>query len=66
MEQALDEQYLGILKDPEKIILPLIYESNSQKLYYYEKWTQTNITVLRFASNYIKKQLKKYQTNNNK
>ena len=62
IEQALDEQYLGILKDPFKIILPLIYEKISQKLYYYEKWTQANITLLRVGTNYIKKQIKNYNT----
>ena len=61
IEQSLDEQYLGILKDPLKIILPLIYEKSSQKLYYYEKWTQANITLLRVGTNYIKKQIKSYQ-----
>lgn len=63
MEEALDEQYLGILEDPFKIILPLIYDNSSQKLYYYEKWTQANITLLRVGTNYIKKQIKNYQTN---
>lgn len=40
----------------------LIYEKSSQKLYYYEKWTQANITLLRVGTNYIKKQIKSYKT----
>ncbi|MBR2909828.1 MAG: hypothetical protein IKC11_05785 [Clostridia bacterium] len=55
LEKVLDEQYLDILKDPIKIIVPLIFEKNSQKLYYYEKWTKLNITLLAVATNYVKR-----------
>ena len=54
----LDEQYLHILKDPIKIIVPLIFETNSQTLYYYEKWTKLNITLLAVATNYVKRLIK--------
>ncbi len=55
LEKVLDEQYLDILKDPIKIIVPFIFETNSQKLYYYEKWTKLNITLLAVATNYVKR-----------
>ena len=55
LEKVLDEQYLDILKDPIKIIVPLIFEINSQKLYFYEKWTKLNITLLAVATNYVKR-----------
>lgn len=58
LENVLDEQYLDILKDPIKIIIPLLFETNSQKLYYYEKWTKSNITLLAVATNYIKRLMK--------
>ena len=58
LEKVLDEQYLDILKDPIKIILPVIFEKTSQKLYYYEKWTKLNITLLAVATNYVKRLMK--------
>ena len=57
LEEELDVQYLDILKDPEKIIVPIIYHVDLKNIYYYEKWTKLNITILAVATNYIKKLL---------
>lgn len=58
LESLLDEQYLNIVKDPRKYIIPIIYENNSQKIFYYQKWSNLNISPLATITKRIKNWLK--------
>ena len=55
LENLLDNQYLGILKAPLEVVIPVVYESTTNKLYYYEKWTKLNFTLLAVGTKFIKK-----------
>ncbi len=58
LEELLDEQYLQMLKDPIKISVPIIYEKQTNSIYYYEKWSAMNITLLKSGTNDVKKWFK--------
>lgn len=57
IEDLLDMQYLDILKDPYKVIIPIVFEKATNKIYYYEKWSKFNITLLKQATNFVLKEI---------
>ena len=57
LENLLDMQYLDILKDPYKVIIPIIFEKATNKIYYYEKWSKLNITLLKKATKFVLKEI---------
>lgn len=57
LEDLLDLQYLDILKDPYKVIIPIIFERATNKIYYYEKWSKLNITLLKKSTNFVLKEI---------
>lgn len=55
LERALDRQYIAAWYDPYRVVIPIIYERSTNKIYYYEKWSKLNFTLLAFATNHVKK-----------
>lgn len=54
LERMLDRQYIGVWYDPYRVVIPMIYEKSTNKIYYYEKWSKLNLTLLAFATNHVK------------
>lgn len=59
LEKELDEQYLGVLLKPYKVIIPIIYEKKTNKIFYYKKWSKMNITLLKTAMRFVEKNILK-------
>ena len=55
LEETLDMQYLYSNRLPIEVVIPLLYEKNLNRLYYYEKWSKFNLSLLATGTRFVKK-----------